>query len=136
MRYFKLAENMSEMSSYPRIKIGCVVVQGGKVISTGFNLNRTHPKQYALNKKHRHYEGDNTYGREAARLHAEQNALLHLDGQDLKKAEIYIYRKSKDGHGMCRPCGSCMARLRELGISRIYYTSQEGFVFEKVGETS
>jgi deoxycytidylate deaminase len=33
---------------------------------------------------------------------------------------------------MARPCQSCMAAIKDLGIKEIYYTSDEGFVYEKL----
>ena len=41
-------------------------------------------------------------------------------------------REYKDGSlAPSRPCPSCMAMLRNLGMKRIFYTTEEGFVEEK-----
>lgn len=50
LKFLDRAKRVSELSDYKRIHIGCVAVYGNKVISTGFNSNRTHPLQAKLNR--------------------------------------------------------------------------------------
>ena len=33
---------------------------------------------------------------------------------------------------MARPCPSCMAAIRDLGIRDIYYTTNDGYVYERL----
>ena len=33
---------------------------------------------------------------------------------------------------MARPCPSCMAAIRDLGIRDIYYTTNDGYVCERL----
>ena len=50
---------------------------------------------------------------------------------DFSKVKLYIYRKRNDKpYGMSRPCPSCMAAIKDLGIKHIYYTTNEGFAYE------
>jgi tRNA(Arg) A34 adenosine deaminase TadA len=69
------------------------------------------------------------------KLHAEiscLNGIKHLN-INFSKVKLYIYRLRKDQPcGMARPCPSCMAAIKDLGIKEIYYTSDEGFVYEKL----
>lgn len=49
------------------------------------------------------------------------------------KVKLYIYRIRKDrDFGMSKPCDSCMAAIKDLGIRQIYYTTDDGYVFEKL----
>lgn len=124
--YFKAAEGMSELSNH-RCKIGCVVVNGHKIISSGHNSsNKTHAFQAKLDK--------NFFGCECAGLlHAETDALIPLikNDVDLTGASIYVFRKMKDGTiGMSRPCPRCMSVIKKCGIKYINYTTKDGFASE------
>ena len=45
--------------------------------------------------------------------------------------KLYIYRIRKDQpYGMARPCPSCMAAIKDIGIKDIYYTTNDGFSYE------
>lgn len=33
---------------------------------------------------------------------------------------------------MSRPCPNCMAAIKDLGIKHIYYTTNDGFVYENL----
>lgn len=33
---------------------------------------------------------------------------------------------------MARPCPSCMAAIKDIGISHIYYTTNDGYAYEKL----
>ena len=69
------------------------------------------------------------------KLHAEIsciNSIRHLD-INFSKVKIYIYRIRKDQpYGLARPCPSCMAAIKDLGIRDIYYTSNDGYVHERL----
>ena len=34
--------------------------------------------------------------------------------------------------GMARPCASCMQAIKDLGIREIYYTTNDGYSYEKL----
>ena len=49
------------------------------------------------------------------------------------KVKLYIYRIRKDQpFGLSRPCPSCMAAIKDLGIKDIYYTTNDGYVYERI----
>lgn len=126
--YFKAAESISQLSNH-RCKLGCVVVNGHRIISSGHNsTDVTHGFQARLDKKF--------FGCECAGiLHAETSALLPLirDRVDLSRATIYVYRKMKDGSmGMARPCPRCMSVIKSCGIKYINYTTADGFASEVI----
>ena len=69
------------------------------------------------------------------KLHAEIsciNQIKHLD-INFSKVKLYIYRIRKDQpFGLARPCPSCMAAIRDLGIIHIYYTTNDCYAYEKL----
>ena len=130
-KYIDKARHIAEFSDYGSIKHGCVAVYKGHIIGTGYNTNKTHPMQLYYNK-YREITGYTN-----PKLHAEINCLnqlRHLD-IDFKKVKLYIYRIRNDrAYSLSRPCPSCMAAIRDLGIRNIYYTTDDGFANEKILE--
>lgn len=127
--YFNKARQIAAMSDYYKEHVGCVAVYHGQVISIGCNSNKTHPMQ-------KHY---NKYREKSdmliPKLHAEINCISQLKHLDINfsKVKLYIYRIRKDQpYGMARPCSSCMAAIKDLGIRDIYYTTNDGFAYEKI----
>lgn len=130
-KYFSYAKSAALMSGYPRVRVGCVAMYGNKVISIGFNMEKTHPLQKYYNKYRNFQEYTNVHHR----LHAEVNCLSQIMDMDInwRKVDLYIYRLciSRE-HGVSRPCPSCMRLIQDLGIKNIYYTTDAGFAHEIV----
>lgn len=127
--YFNKARQIADMSDYYKEHVGCVAVYHGQVISIGCNSNKTHPMQ-------KHY---NKYREKSdmliPKLHAEINCISQLKHLDINfsKVKLYIYRIRKDRpYGIARPCPSCMAAIKDLGIRDIYYTTNDGFAYERL----
>lgn len=128
MRYFYKASQIADISDFAKINIGCVAVYQGNIIGVGFNTNKTHPLQKKYN---RYRDGENFI----PKLHAEINCLNSIRHFDINfsKVKLYIYRKRKDqDFGMSRPCPSCMAAIKDLGIKHVYYTTNYGFAYEEM----
>ena len=128
-KYFLKARQVATISDYYKTHIGCVAVYQGQVIGLGCNTNKTHPVQKFYN---RYREPSDTM---LPKLHAEIsciNQIKHLN-INFSKVKLYIYRIRKDQpYGMARPCPSCMAAIRDLGIRDIYYTTNEGYSYERL----
>ena len=128
--YFRAAESVSTLSNH-RCKIGCVVVRGHRIISSGHNSkDSVHAFQARIDKEYFNCEC-------AGVLHAETDALLPLIKSkiDLNGASIYVFRRMKDGSlGMARPCQRCMKVIRKCGIKYINYTTYDGYASETVRE--
>ena len=132
-RFFNIAREVSLLSDFKKARIGAVVVDGNRIISTGCNSTKTSPVQDKYNK-YRHFD-DGAYC--IPKVHAEIAALsplLNNNSINWSKTELYIYREHKDGEISCaKPCEACSALIRDLGIKRIYYTDWDGsFVKEEV----
>jgi deoxycytidylate deaminase len=127
--YFRAAKAVSLLSDHPIYKIGCVVVDRHRIISSGCNSKtKCHPLQAKLDTE--------KYGVECpGKCHAEVSALLPLirDGVDLTRASIYVFRQHKNGiNALARPCSSCMKVIKSCGIRRINYTVEDGMALEKI----
>ena len=128
-KYFLKARQVATISDYYKTHIGCVAVYQGQVIGLGCNTNKTHPVQKFYN---RYREPSDTM---LPKLHAEIsciNQIKHLN-INFSTVKLYIYRLRNDPpYGMARPCPSCMAAIRDLGIRDIYYTTNEGYSYERL----
>ena len=131
-RYLSKARQAADISDYKYVHIGCVAVYKGNIIGIGCNTNKTHPVQKYYNKYRITDVDQETL---LPKIHAEIsciNSIRHLD-IDFSKVKLYIYRKRNDKpYGMSRPCPSCMAAIKDLGIKHIYYTTNECFAYECV----
>lgn len=126
--YFNVAKSVSHLSDFPRVKIGSCAVYKHKVISTGFNTQRTDPMQkkyniYRFSEDTRHT------------CHAELSCLKPLIGRkdiDFKNVELYIYREDKSGiPSLARPCRSCERLIRDLKIKKIFFSTYGGYASEE-----
>jgi deoxycytidylate deaminase len=105
---FRLARNVSKMSTHQKVKMGAVIVRNGKPVSVGCNQGKSHPNAPVCG------------------LHAEANAIRYAGKTNLRGSSIFVYRERKDGKlGMARPCEDCMKVLKENGIKWIFYTTYE-----------
>ena len=131
-RYFQKARQVAGISDYYKTHIGCVAVYQGQVIGLGCNCNKTHPIQKKYDK-YRDLHGENI--EPLHKLHAEiscLNQIKHLN-INFTKVKLYVYRIRNDQpYGMARPCPSCMAAIKDLGIRNIYYTTNDGYAHEKL----
>lgn len=132
-KYFLRAREVALHSDYHKTHVGCVAVYHGQVIAVGRNANKTHPVQKYYNR-FRCIEGVATKPL-LPKLHAEIdciNQLRHID-VNFAKVKLYIYRARLDQpYGNARPCPSCMAAIRDIGIRDIYYTTNVGFTQERI----
>lgn len=128
-KYFTKAREVALISEFPKVHIGCVAVYKGVIIALGCNCNKTHPTQKFYN---RHRIQSDTL---LPKLHAEINCLNQLRYMDIdfSKVKLYIYRARTDReYSMARPCPSCMAAIKDLGIRNIYYTTDNGLAKERL----
>lgn len=128
----KLESLLSDYNGYSNVKIGCVVSYKGALIAKGHNTDKTNTTQSRYNCL-RYAESPTRYF--AAKGHAEILALIKIKYLDIdfSKVKIFVYRETKNGKlAMARPCPSCMGFIKELGIKKIYYTTDCGFAYEEL----
>ena len=130
--YFNVAKEVSKLSDFPRVHIGACAVYKHKVISTGFNTTKTSP----LQKKYNKYRFDENIPGSTHTCHSELSCLKPLIGRkdiDFENVSLYIYREHKNHNlALARPCPSCMALIRDLGIKNIHYTGSGSYVSERL----
>lgn len=127
-RFFGKARQVAFVSDFNRVHIGCVAVYQGKIIGIACNTNKTHPQQAKYNRLRSNIWLKHSVHAEIACL----NQIRHLDIK-WSKVKLYIFRAMKDGsYGMCKPCPACMAAIKDVGIRNIYYTTDDGYVYEKI----
>lgn len=97
-----------------RTRHGCVVVHGGKIIGSGFNINLKHPMIKQFN--------------ELKTLHAEMIAIMRVKNKRLlKDSALFVTRISPKGKSiMSKPCCICMNVIKSFGVKDIYYTNEDG----------
>ncbi|AUV61993.1 dCMP deaminase [Mycobacterium phage SWU2] len=113
--FLRIAETVSERSDCERSKVGAVVVKDRRVRATGYNGApsgrpgcATCPRRTAEATP-----GVSDYDRgptACVAVHAEANALLYCDREDLIGATLYITRGA---------CGGCQKLINAAGISRV-----------------
>lgn len=109
-------------------RIGCAVYYKGTLIAKGHNSNKTAPLQQQYNMLR--FKSDTP-----PKIHAELCALKKIRYLDIdfSQVEVYTYRELKDKSlAMSRPCESCIAFIKQLGIRKIYYTTSDGYAEERL----
>lgn len=138
MRYFDMARSMADNSDFPRFHVGCVLVYQGRILSSACNTEKSDPVQKRYNKyRHFNYVAGGYVNHSG---HAELIALKKIpypvaQQVDWKKVKCYTFRVCPGlplGQGLSRPCKACMAALRDRGIRDFYYSTDVGYVHERV----
>lgn len=124
--FFKAAQSISFLSDH-RCRIGCVIVDKHRIISSGHNSNtKCHAIQAQVDMRHFKCVC-------SGKLHAETSALIPLlkSSEPYSRATLYTYREHKDGSlASARPCPRCMELIKKVGISTIKYTTEDGYAVE------
>ena len=132
-RYFEKARQIANVSDFSKTHVGCVAVYQGNIIGIACNTNKTHPNQDYYNQFREFHNRKGCVG--IPKLHAEINCINQIkhSNYNFSKVKLYIYRIRKDQpFGIARPCPSCMAAIRDLGIKHIYYTTNDGYGYERL----
>jgi len=118
--FIRLAIRAAKRGIHEEYPVGAVIVDKNRVVSTGFNnQHKTHPMIKAIDP-HR-------------TLHAEIHAIIRSGRCELQDATVIVYRQSKTGKmAMAKPCPTCQALLKEHGVSRMIYSTPEGWAREKI----
>lgn len=130
-KYFKMAKNVSELSDFKKFHLGAIMVYKNKVIAAEYNTTKTNPLQKEYNKL-RGFEEEHTND---GAIHSEMACLIRTRNMNIEwhKVSIFIYRQHKDDTlAYCRPCPACMKAIKDRGIKKIYYTTENGFAYERI----
>lgn len=109
------------------VRVGATIYTRRELVAVGVNKNKTHPLQGRYNKELSYYT--------SPYLHAEMSALLAGMKTKEKGTELYVARKlNREGWGNARPCKACMKAIRDSGIQRVTYTTENGWATEFIEE--
>ena len=137
IRFFNVARAASKCSDFNRVHIGAVLVYGKHdIISTGFNTYKTN----SIQKKYNKFRDFSEYDSAVHSTHAEIAAIskmpwyVYENGFDFSKISVYVYREHMNGKlAMARCCPACMSALIDLGARDMFYTTEKGYCYERIG---
>ena len=97
--------------SVEKHKVGAAIYLGRRLVSIGWNSNKTYPKCTGFHRWQ----------------HAEVAALIGTSKFNLVNATIYVARITRSGLvSMAMPCEDCQEFLRAVGVRRAVYTDYNG----------
>lgn len=133
MRFFDKAAEIASESRFDRYHLGCIAVLKNKIIAASPNKLKTHPVQKLYDDRYREFNCRSD-PKNIHSLHAEIACLNTLRYQDIsyRDLELYIVRIRRDGNfGLARPCVACSQFIHNLGIRKVFYSTNLGFSFEE-----
>lgn len=111
-KFFELAKKLSYKSDYESHRLGAVITRGSDIVGIGFNKKKTHPLSTTRFNN----------------IHAELSAIINSGIEDLSGCSIYVYRETKQKQiALARPCEHCVKMLKQVGISKVFYTTDNGY---------
>ena len=129
--FFRTADAVASLSDHNQAKLGCVLVDKHRIISSGHNSStRCSPLQKKMDV-FRFGSPDQHKGP----VHAETACLLPLirQGYDMSRSDLYIVRRHKDGSlALSRPCPGCMSLLRANGVRRVFFSVEGGYAVDRL----
>lgn len=99
-------------------KMAAVIKDRKSTVSFGLNQMKTHPLQAKYGKN-----------KHAICLHAEIDAIRNAPRDyDFRGTSLFVARSLKNGQSaLAKPCSGCQRAIRDFGISRVYYTTEDGY---------
>ena len=129
--FFRVADAVASLSDHNQAKLGCVLVDKHRIVSSGHNSStrcsllqkQMDTSRFGLSDKHK------------GPVHAETACLLPLirQGYDMSRSDLYIVRRHRNGSlAISRPCPGCMSLLRASGVRRVFFSVEGGFSEERI----
>jgi len=110
-RGIKYAHKAALASMAQHYRVGAAIFKGPRLISIGWNSEKTHPSSCTRYSAH----------------HAEFSALVGNYKYDLVGASIFVVRITPSGKiGMAKPCDACQDFIYAAGITKVFYTNFNG----------
>ena len=119
---FDLAYETAE-SSPSKKQVGAVLLNKNRVVVTATNLEtKSHPMQAKF--------AERVGLREKIFLHAEIAALVKCREECDTIVVARLGGHNHDELRMAKPCPVCALALKEAGIDKVHYTTNDGFLYE------
>lgn len=129
--FFRVADAVASLSDHNRAKLGCVLVDKHRIISSGHNSStRCSPLQKQMDTARFGFPDQHK-----GLVHAETACLLPLirQGYDMSRSDLYIVRRHRNGSlALSRPCPGCMSLLRANSVRRVFFSVEGGFSEERI----
>lgn len=110
--FMAIADVVASRSDCERDKVGAVIVKDNRIRSTGYNgAPAGHPGCRNCPRRTIPKGSTQSYDNCVA-LHAEQNAIIYCDREDLREAVMYVTRM---------PCITCMKLIMGSGIVSVQW---------------
>lgn len=105
--FMDISEKVATRATCDRLHVGCVIVKNKKIVSTGYNGS-------VFGESHCDEVGHlyNDQNRCVRTIHAEQNAILYANRDELKGATAYVTHQ---------PCENCAKLLVQSGVKKVVY---------------
>lgn len=130
------ALSLASKSEFHRAQMGCVATYRRRVIAEANNSNKTHPLQGKYNVYRDDYHDNGTV---IPKVHAEIACLSIVKSlmvkHDINPADItlYVARSCRNREsGLARPCKACMRAIKDMGIKKVFYTTDVGIAEEYI----
>lgn len=129
--FFRVADAVASLSDHKQTKLGCVLVDKHRIISSGHNSStRCSPLQKQMDTARFGFPDQHK-----GLVHAETACLLPLIRQeyDMSRSDLYIVRRHRNGSlALSRPCPGCMSLLRANSVRRVFFSVEGGFSEERI----
>ena len=129
--FFRVADAVASLSDHKQTKLGCVLVDKHRIISSGHNSStRCSPLQKQMDTARFGFPDQHK-----GLVHAETACLLPLirHGYDMSRSDLYIIRRHRNGSlALSKPCPGCMSLLRANGVRRVFFSVEGGFSEERI----
>lgn len=107
-QYVEITSVIAKRGTCGRLKVGCVIVKDGRIVSTGYNgpIGEDHCKTYC---------NVDTECKDA--IHAEANAIYFAAKEGISLQECTLYCNYS-------PCSKCAQAIIQSGIKRVIYQEE------------
>lgn len=129
--FFRAADAVASLSDHHQAKLGCVLVDKHRIVSSGHNSST----QCSPLQKQMDTARFGSPEQHKGPVHAETACLLPLirQGYDMTRSDLYIIRRHRNGSlALSRPCPGCMSLLRANGVRRVFFSVEGGYSKEKI----
>ena len=129
--FFRAADAVASLSDHKQTKLGCVLVDKHRIISSGHNSST----RCSLLQKQMDTARFGSPDQHRGPVHAETACLLPLirQGYDMARSDLYISRRHRNGSlALSRPCPGCMSLLRANGVRRVFFSVEDGYSVERI----
>ena len=133
--YLEIAKAVSLRSTCLKKHYGCVIVNHGEIISTGYNGN-VRGESHCWTCTKASGNGDMEEYSQCAAVHAEMNAIISASRNEMLGADLYLAGFDvKSGEPIeCEawPCEICLRLIKNAGIYRII--NNKGVIYMRITE--